>query len=299
MRDVEPLGPSERSSLERLDGGREASRHDRDVAWPGETTVYVEGLLRRPRLDESLEAELVARAQEGDARAKELLVEALLPRVLTLARRFRRSGVDVADLVQEGYLAVFDALQRFDPGRGTPFWAYAASWVQGSMYRLAQDQARALRLPSRALTDLARLKRAVSELGEAGGGEVSLALAAERCGLDVDRVEALVAAGRPARSLDDPASESEGVGPLVDRVPDPTSEAAYDAVAEQASRPELRRWLGSLSARERDVLARRHGIGRARETLEVIAHDLGVTRERVRQIESRAISKLQAAAGDS
>jgi RNA polymerase sigma factor (sigma-70 family) len=299
MRNVEPLGPSERTSLERLDGGREPTRRHRDPACAGETAVYVEGLLRRPGMDQTQEAELVARAQAGDLRAKEVLVEAMLPRVLTLARRFRRSGVDVADLVQEGYLAVFDALRQFDPGRGTPFWAYAGSWVQGSMYRLVQDSVRALRLPSRALTDLGRLKRAAVELGDRDGGEVPLSLAAERCGLDIDRAEALVAAGRPVRSLDEPASNFEGAESLVDRIPDPTSEAAYDAVVEQASRPELRRLLGSLSARERDVLARRHGICCEPETLEVIAHDLGITRERVRQIESRAVSKLRAAAGDS
>ncbi len=301
----ETLAPRERASLERT--GR--LRHDRErelgaavarrpastAARSTDPAVYVEEILERPRGDGSVEADLVVRAAGGDVRARELLVEGLLSRLLGLARRFRRSGVDVADLMQEGFLAVFDALQRFDPARGTPFWSYAAPWVHGAMHRLAQDHSRALRLPPRALSDLSRLKMAVAELSESGS-EVSIPRAARRCGLDVGRAFALAAAGRPVRSLDEPVTDEHGAASLVDVLPDPRAEAEYDAVVESASRPELRTLLGSLTARERDIVARRHGVGRGRQTLDEIARDLGVTRERVRQLEARAVAKLRASA---
>lgn len=253
-------------------------------------------LLGRPEPESGHEARLIAAAQAGDARARELLVEDLMPRVVALAGRFRRSGVEVGDLLQEGYLAIFDALRRFDPARGTPFWAYAAPWVRGAMFRLAHDHSRPFRLPPQALTDLGRLKRAAAQFMDEGKVDVTMMQIARRCGLDLGRAEALAAAGAPPRSLDDPVgSDGEGSA-LVDVLPDRRAEEAYDAVVENASRPELRALLGALSARERDVLSRRNGIGRERQTLDAVARDLGVTKERVRQIESRAVAKLRAAA---
>lgn len=299
------LQPDERASVDRTESLRQERERGFDslVATPSPSqgarsgaAAYLDGLLRRPGLDVPGEADLVRRARQGDARARELLVEEVMPRLVAMARGFYRSGIEFADLLQEGCLALFDALGRFDESRGVPFWAYASPWVRGAMYRLVHDQTRAMRLPPRALTELGRLKRAVAELSSELGEDPSLALAAARAGLERQRAELLAAAGRPPRSLDEAVAGEDAVASLVDVLPDPSSEAAYDAVVEAASAPQLRTLLGALSERERDILARRHGIGRNPETLDAVARDLGVTRERVRQVEARALTKLRAAA---
>lgn len=242
--------------------------------------------------------ELVVAAAAGDAFAREELILAMMPRLVAVARRHGGAGIELADLLQEGVLAMLDALTRYDPRRGVPFWAYASAWVRGAMARLAGDQRRAVRLPPRALSDLSALKESAARLRTASGAEPPLARVAADAGIDLGRAQAVVAAAEPPASLDRPAGGAEDARAPIDALTDPRAEDAYDEVVIGAQAPELRVLLGTLSVREREVLAARFGLGgRDEESLAAIGRRLGISRERARQVENRALTKLRLAVG--
>jgi len=235
------------------------------------------------------------RRRPGGHGPRDELIDSYLPRIVALSRRFRGPGVELADLVQEGWLALLEARERFEPARGVPFWAYAAPWVHGAVYRLAQDQRRAVRLPAAAQVELGQLRRAGQQLARTGGGEPPVAAMARKAGVPPDRAERILAAGRPPRSFQETLGPEADGTVLIDLVPDPGAEEAYDDVVERADAPDLEALLVVLSDREREVIARRFGLGRVPQTLADIGRLMGVTRERVRQIEARALVKLRAA----
>lgn len=255
---------------------------------------YVADALTRRRPAAEDQRELARRAREGDAAAREALVVALLPDLMAAARRYAGGPTEAADLVQEGVLAVLGALLRFDPDRGASFRAYAAPWIRGAMARLAQDQRRALRLPARAKADLSALKRVGNRMLAERGREAPLTEVAEAAGVDLARAEMILNAARPAGALEEPLAGDEEALTLVDVLADPRAEEAYDGVVRAASTPGLAALLGALSERERDVVERRFGLGgREEESLADIGRRLGVSRERARQIEARALAKMR------
>jgi RNA polymerase primary sigma factor len=254
---------------------------------------FVAGALDRARPGTDDERLLARRARDGDAAAREALIVSLLPDLVAAARRYAGGPTEAADLVQEGVLAVLAALLRFDPDHGATFRAYAAPWVRGAMARLAQDQRRALRLPARAKADLSALKRAGNRLLAERGREAPLREVAGAAGVDLARAAAILDAARPAGGLDEAVGDGGGLT-LVDVLADPRAEEAYDEVVRRAAAPELGALLGALSEREREVVERRFGLGgRDEESLADIGRRLGVSRERARQIEARALAKMR------
>jgi RNA polymerase primary sigma factor len=214
-----------------------------------------------------------------------------------MARRYHGPGVDVADLTQEGTVALLEALRRFDAERGVPLWAFAEPWVRGAIYRHAEDQRLAVRIPAAALAELIRLHRALQTLASRREpGRAMQAVAAE-AGVSVGRAEVLLAAGRPPRSLQETTgTEGDGVA-LIDAVADPRSEDGFEEVIDRAGAPlPLDHLMEALTPREREVIERRFGLGRPPEGLAQIGRSFGVSRERVRQIEARALDKLHDAA---
>jgi RNA polymerase primary sigma factor len=161
------------------------------------------------------------------------------------------------------------------------------------MARLAQDQRRALRLPARAKADLSALKRAGNRMMGEQGREAPLRDVADAAGVAFGRAQAIMNAARPAGALDAPLDGDEALT-MIDVLADPRAEEAYDEVVREAATPELGALLGSLSEREREVVERRHGLGgRDEESLADIGRRLGVSRERARQIEARALAKMR------
>jgi RNA polymerase sigma factor (sigma-70 family) len=265
------------------------------------TAGYLEVLGRRPVLPEALERELVAAAQDGDHRARARLVEAFMPQIASMARLYRQSPrVDRVELLQEGVVGLLRALERYDVERDIPFWAYASWWVRQAMQQLVAELTRPVVLSDRALRRLARVREAHHRALQETGREPGRDELAERTGLPRDQLDDLLAADSTPRSIEEPVTdEEEGlVSTLGELLVDPLAEGEYQRVLEAMEAQELLSLLAVLSDRERAVLRARHGLeGRPEESQREIAAQLGVSAERVRQVERRALEKLAAAGG--
>lgn len=262
------------------------------------SSAYLGELDQRPRLPATLEHDLIRRAQAGDAGAREELIEAFLPLVAGVARLYRQArGVERTELIQEGVVGLLRALERYDPQRGVPFWGYAGWWVRQAMQQLVAELTRPVVLSDRALRQLARLKDVHRSQSQVRGREPTLQELAEGASLGLEQLNDLVAADQPTRGLEEQLSGEEGdVGTFGDLLADPLAEAAYEAVLEDIEIQELRELLGRLSERERMVLRARYGLDGEEQTLRQVAGRLGLSGERVRQIEVRALGKLRAMA---
>jgi RNA polymerase sigma factor (sigma-70 family) len=255
---------------------------------------------RRPwqRLSPDVERGLVLAAAAGDAVAREQLVEAFLPLIGSVARGYRSTvGVERAELMQEGVVGLLRALERYDATMGTPFWAYASWWVRQAMQQLVAEVRRPMVLSDRALRQLARIKDARREHLQAHGREPTTAELAVATGLAEEQVQRLIAVDRNPRALEEPlATGDDGGGTLGDLVADPSGEDAYDRVVGRVASEQVSSLPETLGERERSILCARYGLGCPAETLREIADGLGLSAERVRQIEERALWKLREAA---
>jgi RNA polymerase sigma factor (sigma-70 family) len=241
--------------------------------------------------------DLVRRAQAGDTRAREQLIGRLLPLVSSLARRFRSEGLDQTDLIQEGIVGLLRALDRYEPERGVPFAAYATFWIRQSLQDARSDFIRPFRLPPKALRQLSQLKSEHERIYQAERRSAGIPELAERTSVELDQAHALAAADARVRSLDEPVAAAAGeVGALGDLLEDPLSADAYEQVVESVAGEQLRALLSRLTAREREVVRARFGFDGEPERLVEIGERLGISAERVRQIEERALVKLRQAA---
>jgi RNA polymerase primary sigma factor len=262
---------------------------------------YIHGLGQQARLPVSVERRLVELAIEGDRDARAQLVEAFLPLIGSVARNYRSSRrVAHTELVQEGVVGLLRALERYDPTLGVPFWGYASWWVRQAMQQLVAELTRPVVMSDRALRQLSRIKDAHASL-QSEGRDATLEQLGGLTGLDPAQLANLIAADRPPKALEEPVRGEEGeVGAFGELISDPLAEDEYERVITSIAIGELRDLLSRLSDRERLVLHARYGLDGEAESLRKIAGRLGISAERVRQIESRALGKLRAAAvGDT
>jgi RNA polymerase sigma factor (sigma-70 family) len=267
---------------------------------PAAGAGYLERLGSQAVLPPAEERRLVVAARRGDAAARGRLVEAFMPLIASVARPYRQSTrVERLELLQEGVVGLLRALERFDPDRGTPFWAYASWWVRQAMQQLVAELNRPVVLSDRALRHLSRLRDAHGAGLRETGREPGLSELGDRTGLSAEHVADLLAVDRPARSTDEPLTgDDAAIGTLGDLLVDPLAEGEYERVLEALEARELLALLSGLSARERMILRARFGLdGEPERTRAEIAESLGLSAERVRQLEQRALGKLAAAAG--
>jgi RNA polymerase primary sigma factor len=261
---------------------------------------YVNSLERRPDLPAALERKLVLRAKRGDPKAKAQLIEAFMPLISSVARTYRSGHVRRLELLQEGVVGLLRALEGFDPDRGTPFWAYASWWVRQAMQQLVSELTRPVVLSDRALRGLARIRDAHRESVQRTGREATRDELAERTGLSGRQIDDLLATERAPRSLEEPILGDEGsLGTFGDLLVDPIAEDQYEQVLSDIEAEELHAILAGLSDREREVLRLRYGLAGEELTLREVGGRLGLSGERVRQIERRALAKLAGSVGES
>jgi RNA polymerase sigma factor (sigma-70 family) len=242
-------------------------------------------------------AELARRAKAGDEAAREELIRRLLPLVHSTARRYRTEGLEQADLLQEGIVGLLRALQRFDPGRGVPFAAFATWWIRQSLQEARSDFMRPLRLPPKALRQLSQLKSEHQRIYQGERRSAKVPELAERTNIELEQAEALMVADARERSLDEPIGGMDTeLGTLGDLLEDPLSAAVYEDVVDAVAGQQLRGLLSRLTDREREVVGARFGFDAPAEKLSEVGERLGLSAERVRQIEERALAKLRSAA---
>jgi RNA polymerase primary sigma factor len=254
--------------------------------------IYLQEIRRIPLLTREQETELAKRVAAGDEAARKKMVESNLRLVVMLARRYHGRGLPLADLIAEGNLGLIRAVEKFRWDRGARFSTYATWWIRQAIQRALANQARLIRLPVHVEALLGKFKRTRERLTQEQGKPPEMAEVAAELGLTVKDLEALEEVSRTPLSLETPLGEGGDVhlkDVVVDR--EPSAAAVASVLRGQA---DLRELLDDLPPREKEILFERFGLGgEAPVTLESIGQRMGVTRERVRQIEASALQKLR------
>ncbi len=255
--------------------------------------VYLKEIARIPLLTREEEVELARRAAAGDREAERRLIEANLRLVVNIARRYRNARLALADLIEEGNLGLIRAVQKFRWDRGTRFSTYATWWIRQAITRALANQARLIRLPVHVEALYAKYRRTKERLAQELGRPPELREIAAKLGVAIEQLEGLEDVAATPLSLEAPVAEGKGV--LKDVVrdrSDPGSDAVGRLLRRQADLGEM---LAALPPNERTVITLRFGMGgEAPMTLEAIGQRMGLTRERIRQIEVSALAKLRA-----
>ena len=257
--------------------------------------LYLQEIGRVKLLTPKEELVLARRVRRGDEAAREHMIKANLRLVVKIARDYEGLGLPLLDLINEGNMGLMTGVERFDPKRGAKLSTYAAWWIKQNIKRALANQSRTIRLPVHVVDRLAHLRKAEVRLREALDREPSDEELAHELELDAKRVRRYREASRPPLSLDAPMDESEDSNRVADVVADPNAAAPYDRVLLATDSELVHEVLGTLNAREKAILSWRFGLddGTAR-TLEEIGAKLGLTRERIRQIQEEALKKLRA-----
>lgn len=255
--------------------------------------LYLREISRVPLLSAQDELTLARRVERADREARNHLIEANLRLVVAIAKKYVGQGLALEDLVGEGNIGLIRAVAKFDPSKGFRFSTYATWWIKQAITRSILEGTRAVRLPVYIMEEVMRVKRTTRQLYQELGREPTPAQIGERLGITGDRVNELLIWAEKVFSLDAPLSEEEE-NSLGDIIEDAQTQGPADSTDRAMLREEVRRVLNNLTPRERQVIALRFGlIDDHDHTLEEVGKKLKVTRERVRQIEERAIRKLR------
>jgi RNA polymerase primary sigma factor len=259
--------------------------------------LYVRQIGDGPLLTPAEERELARRKDEGDEWAKRRLIECNLRLVMSITRNYVNSGVPLLDLIQEGNLGLIRAVEKFDYRMGYKLSTYATWWIRQAVTRAIADQGRTIRLPVHVVDQVRRVMRARRVLTQKLNRDPLPAELAQESGLELKRVNELLDLVEDPVSLETPVGDGDSM--YGDMIEDTNSEQPDAVLAELLRGVELQVALQALNERMRHVLELRFGLsGELPKTLEEVGTELGVTRERVRQLESRALRELQAVAPD-
>ena len=255
--------------------------------------VYLKEIGRVPLLSSDEEVDLAVRIMNGDEAAKKRLSEANLRLVVSIAKRYVGRGMQCLDLIQEGNLGLIKAVEKFDYTKGFKFSTYATWWIRQAITRAIADQARTIRIPVHMVETINKVKKASSMLLHKNGHEPSAEEVAEELDMSVDKVREIMRVAQEPVSLETPIGEEED-SHLGDFIPDDEAPAPADAASHALLKETLTDVLATLTPREAKVLRLRFGLedGRPR-TLEEVGKEFDVTRERIRQIEAKALRKLR------
>ena len=255
--------------------------------------VYLKEIGRVPLLSAEEEVELAIRMSEGDVAAKKRLSEANLRLVVSIDKRYVGRGMQFLDLIQEGNLGLIKAVEKFDHTKGFKFSTYATWWIRQAITRAIADQARTIRIPVHMVETINKVKKVNSQLLHENGHEPTNEQIAEKLEMPVEKVREIMRVAQEPVSLETPIGEEED-SHLGDFIPDEDAPAPSDVASHTMLKEQLAEVLSTLTPREEKVLRLRFGLedGRSR-TLEEVGKEFNVTRERIRQIEAKALRKLR------
>ena len=255
--------------------------------------VYLKEIGRVPLLSAEEEVELAIRMSEGDVAAKKRLSEANLRLVVSIAKRYVGRGMQFLDLIQEGNLGLIKAVEKFDHTKGFKFSTYATWWIRQAITRAIADQARTIRIPVHMVETINKVKKVNSQLLHENGHEPTNEQIAEKLEMPVEKVREIMRVAQEPVSLETPIGAEED-SHLGDFIPDEDAPAPSDVASHTMLKEQLAEVLSTLTPREEKVLRLRFGLedGRSR-TLEEVGKEFNVTRERIRQIEAKALRKLR------
>ena len=258
--------------------------------------LYLREIGKIPLLSNEEEVDLAYRIVKGDKKAKDKMVEANMRLVVSIAKRYSGRGLDFLDLIQEGNTGLLRAVEKFDPDKGFKFSTYATWWIRQAITRAIADQARTIRIPVHMVETINKVLRATRKLTNELNREPSVEEIAKEMGMEPEKVDYVMKIKQDIASLDatvgrDGDDEDSVLGDFIE---DEGRVSPEDAAAAQMLKEQIAEILSSLSEREQKVVKLRFGIGGGRpHTLEEVGAEFSVTRERIRQIEAKALSKLR------
>ena len=290
---VEDMGDIKIDDIDLGDGKDSDFVADGAVTVDDPVKVYLKEIGRVPLLSSEEEIDLAIRIADGDVQAKQRLSEANLRLVVSIAKRYLGRGMQFLDLIQEGNLGLIKAVDKFDYTKGFKLSTYATWWIRQAITRAIADQARTIRIPVHMVETINKVKKVQSQLLHQNGHEPTPDEIAEELDLPVDKVREIMRVAQEPVSLETPIGEEED-SHLGDFIPDDGAPAPADAASHTMLREQLSDVLSTLTPREEKVLRLRFGLedGRSR-TLEEVGREFNVTRERIRQIEAKALRKLR------
>ncbi len=258
--------------------------------------MYLREIGKIPLLTQEEEAELAQKIVEGDKKAKDKMAESNMRLVVSIAKRYGGRGLDFLDLIQEGNTGLLRAVEKFDPSKGFKFSTYATWWIRQAITRAIADQARTIRIPVHMVETINKVLRTTRRLTQELNREPTNEEIAEAMGMDVEKIEYVMRIKQDIASLDASVGrdgdDEESV--LGDFVEDAERDSPEDATANQILKEQIAEILTTLSDREQKIIKLRFGIGGGRpHTLEEVGNEFSVTRERIRQIEAKALAKLR------
>ncbi|MGE5707186.1 MAG: RNA polymerase sigma factor RpoD/SigA [Bacteroidota bacterium] len=256
--------------------------------------MYLQEIGRRRLLTHDEELDLARRIAEGDEAAKQRLIASNLRLVVSIARKHLGRGLSFLDLIQEGNLGLMRAAEKFDYKKGYKFSTYATWWIRQAITRAIADQGRVIRVPVHMVETIGRVKKTIRVMSQRLGRQPSETEVAGELEITVERLREITKADREPISLETPIGKEDD-SRLGDIIKDPSNAGPAATVMSRMLSEDVNHLLEThLTERERYVLSRRFGLdGEPHRTLEGIGHDMGVTRERVRQIEAKALAKLR------
>ena len=263
------------------------------VALDDPVKLYLKEIGRVPLLSAEEEIELAIKINDGDEKAKKRLTEANLRLVVSIAKRYVGRGMHFLDLIQEGNVGLIKAVEKFDYSKGFKFSTYATWWIRQAITRAIADQARTIRIPVHMVETINRLKKAHSRLLHENGYDPSEEQIADYMGLSVERVREIMRVAQEPVSMEPPIGPEED-SRLVDFIRDEDAPAPDDAALKSITNEDIDAVLHTLAPREEEVVRLRFGLRDGRcHTLEEVGSQFNVTRERIRQIEAKALRKLR------
>lgn len=270
----------------------EVYEYDESVVLDG-VKAYLKSIGNHPRLNFEEEKELSAKALAGDKEAVNHLVECNLKLVVPIAKRYTGCGLPLLDLIQEGNLGLIKAAEKYDGSKGWRFSTYATYWIRQTISRALGDQSRTIRIPANMVELLSKVKKASAELTQSLRRDPTDQEIADKLNIELDKVQTVMDIAQATTSLDTPVDD-DGETSMGDLIADTSTENPYQNMVAEANRQIVESVLSTLSSKEAEILRMRFGIGSDRPmTLEEVGKHYGVTRERIRQVENKAIRKLR------